>query len=136
MPSSEVKSRWMRRWRYVMAATSRRGIWRLKTGGFFVSVRVTDARTGKRYQCARALRDPSVTIWDAMRVRDQLRYEGRDRVAGTIRSTPLWSEYAASLFEAKVAAGRLSSSKSRARGCFSDTSLARGSADEMLSLLQ
>jgi hypothetical protein len=77
-----------------------------------------------------------VTIWGAIRAREQLRHEGRERVEGTIRSLPRWSEYAASLFEAKVAAGRLSSSKSRARGCFSDTSLARGSADEMLSLLQ
>jgi hypothetical protein len=56
-----------------------------------------------------------VTIWDAIRVRDQLRREGRERVEGTIRSPPPWSEYAASLFEAKVAEGKLSSSKSGER---------------------
>jgi len=56
-----------------------------------------------------------VTIWDAITVRDQLRHEGHERVEGTTRSLPPWSEYAASLFEAKVAEGRLSSSKSRER---------------------
>lgn len=105
MRSSEEKGRWVLRWRYLMAPTPRRGIWRLKAGGFFVRVRVTDVRTGKRYQCARALRGPNVTIWDAVRVRDQLRHEGHD-LAGKIRSMPLWSEYAASLFEAKVTEGR------------------------------
>jgi hypothetical protein len=115
MRSSGEKGRWILRWRYVMMATPRRGIWRLKTGGFFVSVRVTDPRTGKRYHHARALRGTNITIWDAIRVRDQLRSEGRDRVAGTIRSTPPWSDYAVSLLEAKVAEGRLTSSKSRER---------------------
>jgi hypothetical protein len=56
-----------------------------------------------------------VTIWDAVRVQDQLRHEGHERVEGRIRSLPLWSEYVASLFEAKVAEGKLSSSKSRER---------------------
>lgn len=87
----------------------------MRDGGYFVRVRVTDRRTGRRVQCARTLRGAGVTIWDAVRVRDQLRREGRDRVEGKIRSLPLWSEYAASLFEAKVAEGKLSSSKSRER---------------------
>jgi hypothetical protein len=115
MRSSEDKSRWVLRWRYVMTPTSRPGIWRLKDGGYFVRVRVTDPRTGRRVQCARTLRGLSVTIWSAIRVRDQLRHEGRERVEGTTRSLPPWSEYAASLFEAKVAEGKLSSSKSRER---------------------
>ncbi len=115
MRSSEVKNRWVRRWRYVMAPTPRPGIWRLKDGGYFVRVRVTDPRTGHRHQCARALRGSNVTIWDAVRVRDQLRHEERDRVEGRIQSLPLWSEYAASLLEAKVAEGKLKSSKSRER---------------------
>jgi hypothetical protein len=115
MPSSGGKNRWVLRWRYVMAPTARRGIWRLKTGGYFVTVRVTDPRTGKRYHHARAVRGSNVTIWDAIRARDQLRQEGRDRAAGKIRSTPLWSDYAVSLLEAKVAEGKLKSSKSRER---------------------
>jgi hypothetical protein len=115
MPSSEAKNRWVRRWRYEMAPTSRPGIWKLKDGGYFVRVRVTDPRTGRRVQCARAVRGVTVTIWDAMRARDQLRREGHERVEGKIRSLPLWSDYAVSLLEAKVAEGKLSSSKSRER---------------------
>jgi hypothetical protein len=115
MHSSVEKSQWVRRWRYVMAPTSRPGIWKLKDGGYFIRVRVSDPRTGRRVQCARALRGLTVTIWDAIRVRDELRYEGRERVEGKIRLLPLWGEYAASLLEAKVAEGRLSSSKSRER---------------------
>jgi hypothetical protein len=88
-----------------MAPTSRLGIWRLKDGGYFVRVRVTDPRTGRRVQCARALRGLTVTIWDAIRVRDQLRHEGHERVEGAIRSPPPWSEYAASLFEARSLRG-------------------------------
>jgi hypothetical protein len=34
----------------------RPGIWKLKDGGYFVRVRVTDPSTGHRVQCARALR--------------------------------------------------------------------------------
>ena len=34
MPSSEGKNRWVTRWRYVMAPTSRPGTWRLKDGGY------------------------------------------------------------------------------------------------------
>jgi hypothetical protein len=115
MRSSEGKNRWVLRWRYLMAPTSRPGIWRLKDGGYFVRVRATDPRTGKRHQCARALRGAEATIWDAIRVRDQLRHECLDRVEGKTRLPPLWSEYAASLLEAKVAEGKLSSSKSRER---------------------
>lgn len=115
MHSSEGKNHWVRRWRYVMAPTSRPGIWRLKDGGYFVRVRVTDPRTGRRVQCARVLHGANITIRDAVRVRDQLRHEGHERVDGKIPSLPLWSEYAASLLEAKVAEGKLSSSKSRER---------------------
>jgi hypothetical protein len=98
-----------------MAPTSHPGIWRLKDGGYFIRVRVTDSRTGRRHQHARAIHGTSLTIRDAVRVRDALRQEGVAQVEGRIRSLPLWSEYAASLFEAKVAEGKLTSSKSRER---------------------
>jgi hypothetical protein len=115
MRSCEAKLQWIRRWRYLMAPTSRPGIWRLKDGGYFIRVRVTDPRTGRRHQHARAIHGHNLTIRDAVRVRDELRQEGIAQVEGKIRSLPLWSEYAASLLEAKVAEGKLSSSKSRER---------------------
>jgi hypothetical protein len=115
MRSSGVSSQWVMRWRYEMAAkATRHGIWRLRGGGFFVRVRVTDPRTGKENQLTRVLKGEAVALRDALRVQDQLRSEARDHLAGR-RSLPLWSEYAASLFEAKVTEGKLKSGKSRER---------------------
>jgi integrase len=61
------------------------------------------------------LTDPGATMRTAIEAQARLRHEARDRVQGEIQSLPLWSEYAASLFEAKVAEGRLSSAKTRER---------------------
>src|SRR5579863_10758771 len=115
MHSSEAKGLWVTRWRYEMAAkSSRHGIWRLKGGGFFVRARVTDPRIGKEHQLTKVLKGAAVTLRDALRAQDQLRSEARDQFEGK-QSLPLWSEYAASLFEAKVAEGKLKSGKSRER---------------------
>jgi hypothetical protein len=116
MHSSKEKNRWVVRWRYVMAPTPRRGHLAAEDRRLLrqrASDRPADGQAVPSH--ARAVRGPNVTIWDAIRVRDQLRSEGRDRAAGTIRSLPLWSDYAVSLLEAKVAEGKLSSSKSRER---------------------
>ena len=56
MHSSEGNSPWVTRWRYEMAAKAGRpGIWRLRGGGFFVRVRVSNPRTGKEHTSATAL---------------------------------------------------------------------------------
>jgi hypothetical protein len=116
MHSSEASMKWVTRWRYQMARTAtRRGIWKLKGGGFLVRARVTDPRTGREYQISTTLRGPQVTLGQALRVQLQLREKGRERSAERTRSRMLWSEYAASLFEAKVAEGKLSSAASRER---------------------
>jgi hypothetical protein len=60
------------------------------------------------------LRGEGIPLRDALKVQDQLRSEGRAQLAGQ-QSPPLWSEYAASLFEAKVIEGKLKSPKSRER---------------------
>jgi hypothetical protein len=85
-----------------VAPTPRRGIWRLKTDGYFVTVRVTDPRTGKRYHHAQAVRGANVTIWE----RDSRPGPAsvrRARPRGGNDPSPLWSDYAVSLLEAKVA---------------------------------
>jgi hypothetical protein len=116
MRFSEASGPWTIRWRYEMAVKpTRRGIWRLKKGGFFVRARVTDPRTGKEHQISRTLTGERLTVRDALHAQDELRCEARERLAGRIRSLPLWSEYAASLLEAKVAEGKLKSGKSRER---------------------
>jgi len=116
MHSSEAAAKWVTRWRYQLAKTAtRRGIWRLKGGGYLVRARVTDSRTGREYQISKTLRGPNVTLIEALRVQMDLRSRGRERSAGRTPSRTLWSEYAASLFEAKVAEGKLASAASRER---------------------
>jgi hypothetical protein len=93
----------------------RPGVWRLKDGGFFLRVRITDPRTGKERQVTSVLRGAQLSVRDAQQAQEDLRCEARDQLLARTRSMPLWSEYAASLFEAKVAEGRLKSPKSRER---------------------
>ena len=114
--SSEEKTRWVVRWKYEMAAeASRPAIWRLRAGGFFVRARVMDPRTGREVDVTRIMRGTGIALREALRVQDQLRLEGRERVLGRTPSKMLWAEYAASLFEAKVADGSIQSAASRRR---------------------
>jgi Phage integrase family len=116
MPSSKESVAWVTRWRCEMAAKpSRRGIWRLKGGGFFVRARATDPRTGKELQLSQTLRGERVAIREAIEAQDRLRLDARDRIDGKTRSRTLWSAYAASLFEAKVAERKIKSASSRRR---------------------
>jgi hypothetical protein len=53
--------KWKTRWGYEMAATpTRRGIYRLKDGGYFVRARVTN-RLGKRREVSAVLRETKTT---------------------------------------------------------------------------
>jgi len=115
MRSCEEKAQWKMRWRYLTAPTSRPGIWKLKDGGYYVRVRATDPRTGTRVDRASLVNHEGATLTDASRVQGELRFDARERATGKTRSMPLWGEFAASLFEAKIAEGRLKSAKSRER---------------------
>jgi hypothetical protein len=116
MSSSESTGPWVIRWRIEMSAKPcRRGIWRLKGGGFFARARVTDARTGKEYQLSQILRGDRVTMREAREAQAQLRRDGVARIEGRIRSKTLWSTYAASLFDAKVTEKKIKSAASRRR---------------------
>jgi len=64
------------------AKPSRRGIWRLKGGGFFVRARATDPRTGKELQLSQTLRGERVAMREAIEAQDRLRQEARDRIDG------------------------------------------------------
>ena len=76
---------------------------------------MTDPRTGREYQRTTVLRGEGHALRDALKAQDQLRSDTREDLEPKTPSMPLWSEYAASLFEAKVAEGRLKSGKSRER---------------------
>jgi hypothetical protein len=97
MSSSKDAGQWVVRWRCEMAAKpTRRGIWRLRGGGFFIRARVTDPRTGKEYQLTQVLRGVHVVMREALEAQAQLRRDGVARIEGRIRSRTLWSTYAAS----------------------------------------
>lgn len=114
--SAAAASKWVQRWGYEMAATaSHRGIWKLRGGGFYIRVRVTDPRTRKPREHSRALREEGLTLRDAIREQRLLREVGRERNDRTTRSIPLFCDYAVSLFEQKVADGSIKSAKTRER---------------------
>lgn len=107
MSSSEGAKKWVTRWKYEMTAkTLRPGIWGLRDGGFFLRTRVLDPRSGKFVEYQRVYRD--LTLNQVEQEKHRLRSDARDLVSGRKQSPMLWSEYAESLFEAKVNEGRIS----------------------------
>jgi hypothetical protein len=121
MSSSEGAKRWVTRWKYGMTAkTLRPGIWGLRDGGFFLRTRVLDPRSGKFVEYQRVYRD--LTLNQVEEEKHRLRSDARDLVSGRKQPPKLWSEYAESLFEAKVNEGRIRSAKGREKWA---TTLAR-----------
>lgn len=99
---------WTIRWGYEMASKpTRPGIYRLKAGGFLVRSRVTD-RTGKRREVLGVLHEAK-TPAQAQAELDRLVADARAEVQGVTRSTQLWSVFAASLLEERVARGDIAS---------------------------
>ena len=100
--------KWVMRWGYLMSPTPiRPGIYRLKDGGFFLRARVADV-TGElklHTEVAHHLKTPA----EAQRRRDEIVAEAREAARGVIRSRQLWSEFAVSLLEERVAKGSIES---------------------------
>lgn len=103
---------WTKRWGYEVQATSRKGVWRLRDGGYLVACRITDSRTGRRLPRSKVVRD-AASVAEAARALDELRDEVRAVASGKTRSTQRFSEYAASLFERKVLSGEWASPATR-----------------------
>ncbi len=103
---------WTKKWGYEMAKKrSAPGVFRLKSGGFFVRARVTDV-TGKRSEVTAVLHDVK-TVREAQQRRDQLVDDARAEASGQIRTLMPWSEYAASLVERRVRKGSIKSAATR-----------------------
>jgi hypothetical protein len=105
-------SEWVKRWGYMLAQTpSRPGIYRLQNGGFLVRGRLTDPRSGKRSTVIKALR--GANIQEAQAALDALKNDKRDAMTGNKPQRQLYSDFAISLFQAKVKAGDIKSAKGR-----------------------
>lgn len=101
-------TKWVTKWKYEMSPKPvATGIYRLKTGGFFLRARVAN-RLGEMkplYEVVHGLR----TIAEAKKRRDALIAEARAEVKGEARTRQLWSDFAVSLLEESVARGDIES---------------------------
>ncbi len=99
---------WKKRWGYEMATKpTRPGVYRLKTGGFFVRARVTN-KLSRRVEVSAVLHDAK-TVASAQASLDELVAAARAAATGVIRKPPRWSAFAVSLLEERVRRGRIES---------------------------
>ncbi len=98
-------TKWISRWRFQISVRPvLPGVWRRKEGGFLVRGKSTDPRTGKQHQIIKAL-----DVQSALEARAWLEEAARAVREGTpaARVHQLWSDYAVSLLERKVADGTI-----------------------------
>lgn len=101
-------AQWVKRWGYWMAKKpTEPGIWRLKDGGFFVRLRVTDV-TGKRCERQAALHDAK-TPREARQRRDALLDDARAVATGQARTPTSWRAFAKSVLDRRVRRGSIES---------------------------
>jgi integrase len=100
--------KWKTRWGYEMAATpTRRGIYRLKDGGYFVRARVTN-RLGKRREVSAVLRETKTTT-EAQAELDKLVADARAEARGQIRTRQTWRAFAISRLQERMRKGKVAS---------------------------
>jgi len=105
-------AKWVKRARYEMAAeASRPGVWKLRTGGWFVRGRVTDEKTGRQREVTAALGDERDADGAYAWLREEL-HRVRSGEAQKPTSRTRFAEYAAQLLERKIARGDLLGAKS------------------------
>jgi site-specific recombinase XerC len=109
-----TEQKWIRRWdSWIALKPSKPGVWRMKHGGFLVRGRAVDPRTGK-------LKEVRFTteVRDALEAFTLLQDELRKVRSGTAQQAapmPIFSAFAASLFEDKVKAGDIKSASGRVK---------------------
>ena len=117
-------TKWTRRWKSWVAPTKLPGVWKRKEGGYVVRARVTDPTTGKLVEIKKVLHEGSEAA------AFQWLNEEKERVSTGIGSPQpartRFSEYAASLFERKVARREIKSARCRERWCITLTHLISG----------
>lgn len=105
-------SRWVTRWGDEIAAEpDAPGIWRRKEGGFRVRGRVTDPRTGKRREVNRVVLDVRTPRDAAAVLAAELAKLTEAQAAPT--TLPRFADWSATVFERKVAEGRIASAAGR-----------------------
>lgn len=99
---------WTKRWGYEMASKATRpGIYKLRTGGYFVRARVTD-RGGKRRELTRAVHEAK-TPADAQKELDELVADARAERQGKVRTKQTWRSFAISRLQERMRRGKVGS---------------------------
>lgn len=99
---------WTKRWGYWLEKTKTVGVYRLKTGGFFVRAKVTAPQTGVAHEVTAVLATVPTTK-DARRELDALVEAERSRHRGAPRSRQPWIDFAVSTLEERVRRGSIQS---------------------------
>jgi integrase len=103
---------WIMRWKYQIASEpSKPGVWRRKEGGYLIRGRGVDCRTGKLREIMRVVE--GTDAGGAYRLLQQELEKIRSGTVQAARERIRFSEYAASLFERKVAKREINSAKTR-----------------------
>lgn len=99
--------KWTKRGIYMTAPTARPGIFRLKTGGFYVRARVTN-RAGKRREVSAVLHhEKSLTV--AQAALDELVADARAEARGEVRTKQTWRSFAVSRLQERMRRGKVAS---------------------------
>lgn len=113
-PRGDAGGRWVNRWDDVLDPRPvAPGIYRRKAGGYHVRARWTDRRTGRRFEVRRvvpqAKRPHEAVAWLAAEI-DRIKARN-----GTVAPAelPRFADYAATIFDRKVAEGRIASAAGR-----------------------
>jgi integrase len=102
---------WITRWRDELRETAYPGVWKRRAGGYRVRLRATDKRTGKRLELNRC--------YEARTAKQALKAGQGDledlQRKGSPTAVPRFGEWAATLFERKVATGEIKSAAGRTK---------------------
>lgn len=105
---------WTKRWGYEIGTkATRRGVYRLKTGGYLTRTRVLDPRTGKRQQVMMV--HHGVALRDALSAHERAVQDVRSKKQSATPTRMRFSDYAVSLLESKVLRNEIESKATRER---------------------
>jgi hypothetical protein len=106
-------TKWIRQWNCWVAPTKPPGVWKRKEGGHLVRARVTDPTTGCKKEIRKVL--PEATEAVAYQWLTDERTRVRAVVLSVVPPKTRFAEFAALLFERKVATREIKSARSRER---------------------
>jgi hypothetical protein len=106
-----MAQKWLFRWKYWLARTSVTGVWRLKTGGFYIRRRMTEPGTRRLREISQVLRSARTVREAGGALRSLVQRTQNPPAPEPTRHT--FADYALSLLERRIRTGEISSAKTR-----------------------